>query len=332
MTARFLFLPILLLAIVSGSWAACPEGTTQTYQGCKPDQPSKSSAPGKSVQLPDDVASGFTGEGFKQKLPYDFKPWGYTVVSQYDGAPVRAGDQSVRFEVRKGDCGYSQPENPDEDDCNNGRQRHELNQADMDHHGDELWYTWSLFIPESFPTLRHFPTGKSDVDMFGQFNHVPCPPNCGYFFRMSHKKGKWNMKLHTNTDLYVDASGALRDEARMDWVQLSLYLSEMRGKWTDYLVHAKWSRKKNGFFVLYINGRKEYERRKINTISQHTESVSFTIGIYQNYKNSDGSFIFGKETPSIDETQIVYYDEVRRSKNCEGLMLDRLGYSCSSFD
>ena len=86
--------------------------------------------------MPDDVASGFPGEGFKEKLPYDFKPWGYAVVNQSDGAPVRAGDQSVRFEVRKGDCGYADGPPLEESDCKRGRQRHELNQADMDHHGD----------------------------------------------------------------------------------------------------------------------------------------------------------------------------------------------------
>ena len=110
------------------------------------------------------------------------------------------------------------------------------------------------------------------------------------------------------------------------------HLSEMRGKWTDFLVHAKWSRKKDGFFVMYVNGRKKYERRNINTFSPTTSAVSFTIGIYQSYRNPDGSFIIGKEYYPIDETQIVYYDEVRRSEDCEGLMLDRLDYSCSSFE
>ena len=31
------FLTVLLLTVASVGWAACPEGTKQTYKGCEPD-------------------------------------------------------------------------------------------------------------------------------------------------------------------------------------------------------------------------------------------------------------------------------------------------------
>ena len=46
------------------------------------------------------------------------------VVNKKDGHPVRSGKQSIRFEVRSGDCGKD--EMGEWNDCKNDRERHEL--------------------------------------------------------------------------------------------------------------------------------------------------------------------------------------------------------------
>ena len=57
----------------------------------------------KIIKLPKDVGSGskytksLTGKGYKKH--------GFQIVNKEDGHPVRAGNQSIRFEVRHGDCG-----------------------------------------------------------------------------------------------------------------------------------------------------------------------------------------------------------------------------------
>ena len=44
------------------------------------------------------------------------------VVDKSDGHPVRAGDKSIRFEVRPGDCGY----NDGWSDCKKDRERQKI--------------------------------------------------------------------------------------------------------------------------------------------------------------------------------------------------------------
>ena len=113
--SRF-FLAILLLAIASASWAACPEGTKNNYKGeCVPVVDSET-AGGSSA-----LSSG-AGWRFKRSLPDGAKKHGYRLVSTPDHT-ARYGTKSERFEVKPGDCsrrlgGW--------DDCKNDRERSEL--------------------------------------------------------------------------------------------------------------------------------------------------------------------------------------------------------------
>ena len=55
------------------------------------------------VKLPEDVASGT--KYHKSLTGKYYKEYGMQVVDKKDGHPVRAGEKSIRFEVRPGDCG-----------------------------------------------------------------------------------------------------------------------------------------------------------------------------------------------------------------------------------
>ena len=52
-----------------------------------------------------DVHNGWS---FKKSLPANYKRYGYSIVSESYGHPVRDGKKSMRFEVRAGDCSWSQ--------------------------------------------------------------------------------------------------------------------------------------------------------------------------------------------------------------------------------
>ena len=56
------------------------------------------------VKLPKDTASGYK-KIIKSLTGKYFKDHGMQVVNKKDGHPVRIGEQSIRFEVRSGDCG-----------------------------------------------------------------------------------------------------------------------------------------------------------------------------------------------------------------------------------
>ena len=59
-----------------------------------------------TVKLPKDVSSGSKFE--KSLTGKYYKNYGYQIVNKADGHPVRSGEQSIRFEVRDGDCGQDE--------------------------------------------------------------------------------------------------------------------------------------------------------------------------------------------------------------------------------
>ena len=100
---------------------------------------------GFSAKLPNDVVSG---SKFKKSLTGNYyKDYGMQVVDKKDGHPVRAGEKSIRFEVRAGDCGKDK--DGGWNDCKKDRERHELSARYRVNKG-ERWYAWSIYLPENF--------------------------------------------------------------------------------------------------------------------------------------------------------------------------------------
>ena len=110
---------------------------------------------GNIVKLPKDVAFG---NSYFKSLSRNYKKYGMQVVDKKDGHPVRAGQKSIRFEVRPGDCGY----NDGWSDCDTDRERHELSGKRMS--GGEWWYSWSIYLPKDF--INIYPTKLA----LGQFH------------------------------------------------------------------------------------------------------------------------------------------------------------------
>ena len=98
----------------------------------------------KDIRLPKDVGSGNT---YTKSLQKGFKKYGYEIVNKKDGHPVRAGDKSIRFELRNGDCG----EDPGKwSDCESLRQRHELSGKRF---RGKYWYAYSIYLPKDFKSV-----------------------------------------------------------------------------------------------------------------------------------------------------------------------------------
>ena len=214
------------------------------------------------------------------------KRYAYSVVSKAEGYPVRSGETSIRFEVRAGDCGSYY----DWDDCSTHRERKELRQGDNINVG-ENWYHWSLYLPKDFRSVW------------------PVKLNMGQF----HVKGSLRpafMFIDRGGKYYVDNMVGYASENKQ------IMISEMRGKWTDVLVHVKWTRGKDGFFRVYANGEDtpSYSYTGVTSPKRNVQGIFFKFGIYRSrvydYFIND---YFGGVTP----TQIVYYDDVRKGRTCE---------------
>jgi len=228
-----------------------------------------------SSPYPMDVVQGYLG--FDLLHPNGFKSYGCQIVSSATGHPVRSGTESIRFEVRDGDCSSSSTF----DDCANDRSRHELfqktsNQSD----GDEDWYHFSIYVPDK-PLVM-----GSAVTFLGQFqqSNGVAPLmfedfDSGYGFRQNDANNNW---------LYRDTI---------------LNNASYRDQWTDVLLHIKWSSVADGFIDVYINGNLVESLTGAN-IQIGGQTTNFHFGIYN-------AFI-SRCNCSVMPRQIVYFDEIRK--------------------
>ena len=209
----------------------------------------------------------------------------YNVATKSKGHPVRSGETSMRFEVRKGECGISQWWN----DCAKHRQRSELNQNGYEY--GETWYHHSLYIPEEYA-----PVIASGSPMLGQWH---------YYREDIHGRGGVPIRFKLmairipNTKKY---DYAYVIEPMFGRTRILSTLDDMKGKWTDVLVHANWTTKEDGVFRVYVNGNTE---------------PAFTYSGPTKLRGFDVFFKFGIYRGENDDTQVVYYDDVRKGGRCE---------------
>ena len=186
----------------------------------------------KIVKLPKDVSSG--SKFYKSLTGKYYKKYGYQIVNKDKGHPVRAGNQSIRFEVRNGDCGRD----PGSwSDCKNDRERHELSGGQSHMTKGEYWFSWSIYFPKDHKNL--YPLSNA----FGQFHQKNGNP---VFMFKELRKGYTIVRTITDSDWdYHEQNLITNDEAL--------------GNWFDILINAKWSKKEDGFFKIWVNGDLRYD-------------------------------------------------------------------------
>ena len=118
----------------------------------------------KKIKLPKDVTQGYKN-AWKFCCNYDLKTrltpdYAFKIVDKSDVLPVRLGEQSIRFEVRRGDCGVSPG---GYNDCEARSERHELKAQEHSLKG-VTWHTYFLFLPNNLP-IHGF-----DWNCMGQFH------------------------------------------------------------------------------------------------------------------------------------------------------------------
>ena len=206
------------------------------------------------------------------------------MVSKDKGYPVRSGETSFRFEVRSGDCGLHRD---GYDDCKHHRERREERQVGYDH--GENWYHWSIYLPEDFSGVLGNPIlGQWHYEQRGVYGGGPV----AIFFKLALVRVPGTKYEYKEVYIVDPLFGGPRDKVIST-------LDDMKGKWTDVLVHANWSHKDDGFFRMYADG--------------NTESVFQYSGIT---RSLDVYFKFGIYRGRSDDTQVAYYDDVRKGNNC----------------
>lgn len=222
--------------------------------------------------------------------PIGFKSYGVTTVYVANGEPVRTDDSSLRFEVRNGDCGRSQSWN----DCLKDRQRHEYVSENFN---GEIWFNWSIYIPKELESIS-----PATVTL-GQFHQRDTfsPP---FMFQTSVIHS--GQKSGYNIDRQMGGSTLENKSLLTD--------AEMRGRWTDILVHANWKTDYRGFFRIYVNAETVPRYQYVGpTIDKKGGSPYFKFGIYQSHISR---YLMGKGKDAKTPTQVVYYDDVKKGSTC----------------
>ena len=150
----------------------------------------------KNIKLPEDVFWGHK-KGWTFTANFDRKTrltpdYAFKIVDKSDGHPVRLGEKSIRFEVRRGDCGVTPG---GYDDCtiwnkNTGMysERHEL-ESEQKLTGI-TWHTFSLFLTEDFPIEGH----RYEHISLGQFHGYP---NSNPSFKWDVDRGAYEIRRRT---------------------------------------------------------------------------------------------------------------------------------------
>ena len=243
----------------------------------------------KSFSISSDV--GF-GNQYKKSLFNNFKKHGVCIVEKSKGHPTRLGQESLRFEVKSGDCGY----NKGWDDCKKDRERHEL--SGNRHSDGEYWYAWSIYLPKDFKNI--YPTKLA----MGQF----------------HQSKGHVVWMFQNADggYFVDNQVYGRT-SRTDRI---LNQEEMLSRWNDILINANWTDKNIGFFRVWVNGKLSYKYN--GPTKSKGKKVYQKFGVYRSFMSR---YKMAKNVDLVPG-QVVYFDEVRTGKSCSKLKLEQLDYDC----
>lgn len=222
--------------------------------------------------LVSNCATAFSG-GFQRSL--NDTAWGLNWVGQ-GKHPVRAGAAAERFELRAGDCGAQ----PGWSDCLNDRERVEQSQRQpYIALGQHAWYSWSIYLDRSWPDITPVTT------TLGQFHHRDSPTpailfvqrNGAYWLRIESAKS-----LYQGQDLYKLAD-----------------LAQMRARWTDIVVEARFSSGPDGLVRVWVNGVQRVDLVGPNTLG--STPLFFKYGIYRSFVSRV------QQRP----THLAYWDEVR---------------------
>ena len=282
-----------LLACLSGLLFAQSQSLSEELAGT----PLNRNVP---VVLGDDL--GF-GKKYRLSMARNFQNWGAQRVAKSDGFPVRLGEQSIRFETREGFCGRDEGWN----DCRKGRSRHELSAAGYsdDLWNTDLWYALSLYIPDGFRTQSNIKTSVFQFWAGGLDS---------WMFKYEHFRGFFVQRKIDHRERVI-----LSESATLD-------------RWNDLVVRIRHSLKEDGLMTVWANGKLVYEYQGRTAAGDNPKRKPyFKFGIYNTAMGSDGRPIDGggygdgKDLPDL----VLYFDEVRYAKSCDGLKLAELGYDCA---
>lgn len=209
------------------------------------------------------------------------RPWSASV--QKNKSNARFGPNYIRVELRKGDCGSG--------DCQRTPKYERTEFAQLEPNqskpGHEIWWGWSLYVPPGYKD------GGKDLrsaygTSFAQFQQC-----CRYepaFMFIKHVDGPFKVSSFRTVPTAPHQGFELISD------------KNFRGRWHDFIVHARWSLKKDGFLKVWVNGKLKADYHG-PTMTKGNKTIYHKFGLYRSAHSANPS------------RQWAYFDEIRRGKN-----------------
>lgn len=222
-----------------------------------------------------DFEQGQLSGWHKYKLPRDDSA---RVVTE----PVRAGDHAVRFELRRAD-----------EQVAKGK-RAELQMFRAAEIGREYWYGLSIFLPRDWHEDYKdevVAQWNATADKGFRENEKRSPP-----LAIRLRDQQWLITQRYDARLITPPG----NNAPKRTLWKGPYVV---GKWTDWVVHARWSFEEDGLLEVWKDGVQIIAQRGPNCYNDR-KGLRFKIGIYKPQWNSP-------ESKSAVSVRHVFHDEIR---------------------
>ncbi|WP_299695185.1 heparin lyase I family protein [uncultured Tateyamaria sp.] len=213
----------------------------------------------------------------------------------------RLGKRAQRFEVRAGDCGWDDGWS----DCDNDRERSELYVKKDWRAGTDQWIAFSIYLPEDFRTSSRVRTTVGQVKMKGGptgfTGGYPSEPGV---FQMEMLGNRYFLRVHVLSGPFDNVRNDIKDYNPAS-------ISELRGKWTDFVVRLN-TKTAPATLEVFKNGT----RVALHNYNQNyaPKAYYFKYGIYR-------SFVSQHRGPM--PTQVVFFDEVRMGKSYDKVAVEK---------
>ena len=215
------------------------------------------------------------------------KSWSCLIVNKSDGQPVFDGNQSVRFEVRPGDC--TAPDYTGISDCVNDRSRSEIKSVNTKANksstqGQIITYEYRVYIPYQ-PSIR--PAGNGVAVFLTQLRNAQSTDALA--FLAFDNKGGLYLQTHAGFSFTPLQQVPIDSNPYNKWIKLK------------YVVKS--TAASDGYVQIYVNDALIINETRA-TLPNAASTQMLIIGIYN-------SFLSAATQPW--QTQVVYFDGMSTS-------------------
>jgi len=238
----------------------------------------------------------------KLQLSQGTTAWGCLVVDKANNQPTYSGSQSVRFEVREGDCDSTQTYISGSDlkatDCSTSRSRYEIYEISGNStEGKIITYEYYLYVPTQ-PLIQPPPTKgapNTPTTVLTQINW-----SCKAILCPTLGSNGYGALVY----LKIDYTGTLYLQTHQDFTwtpnQVIAIDTKPQDKWIKLKYVVKSTAASDGYLQIYVNDKIVInETRATLPNSSSTDALKF--GIYDGYLSS---------ASQPWQTQVVYFDSI----------------------